>query len=115
MERPTEVKVGPWVYRIRYYTDKKWVKAGKETHWGGESLHEEQQINLRKTPHRGEGSLKETLLHEILHCVFVVTALNHYTRPRRGDLDEYIISGMSPTLLAVLQDNPKVLAYLVDA
>jgi hypothetical protein len=113
--RPDKVKVGPWTYDIEWTNDKKWVKDGHNRDWGGESAHVENKIFMR-IGQAAEGTLKETLLHEILHCVFVVTGLNRYPEPKSKyeDADEYLIHVMTPTLLHVMQDNPDVFEYLTS-
>lgn len=113
MERPTDVKVGPWVYKIEWSTEEEWRADDEPRQFGAISKHEELQIRMMVTETRSEGSLRETLLHEIFHCVFTVVGLNHYTRPRRGDIDEYIITSATPTFLAVLVENPRVMRYLL--
>lgn len=114
MDRPDKVKVGPWTYEIHWLSDKKWIKDGHNRNWGGESGHIENKIYMR-VGQAAEGTLQETLLHEIIHCVFTVVGLNHYMKPKGGSQDEYIIHSMTPTLLSTLQDNPEVMAYLVSS
>jgi len=111
--RPKQVVVGPWTYNIEFMSDKEWLDAGENPDWGGVSAHQETRIRLRMTPTVSEDTLRETLLHEVLHCVWAATQLNHF-RPRKRDYEEQIVAMMSPTLLRVLSDNPAVLAYLVN-
>lgn len=113
--RPNKVKVGPWTYTIKWMNDKEWLDDGHNDNWGGESDHEGTTIYMRITERRGEGSLKETLLHEIQHCVWTVVALNHFPKPPKGDdIDEYVIASTTPVLYAALLDNPHVVKYLMS-
>lgn len=53
----------------------------------------------------------EVLLHEILHAVFPSEAnwLHH------RDMEEAVVSGISPPLTQVMADNPDVFAWIVGA
>ncbi len=117
IKRPTKVKVGYMVYQIQWLTDTEWTQSNRHPDWGGGSEHEEGRIVLRVVPGRNEDSLRETLLHEILHCVWVAVSMNQmfrYSKADSSDYEEMVISSTSPTLLAVLAENPAVLAYLIN-
>lgn len=51
----------------------------------------------------------ETLLHEILHTLTVATGLTAELDP---DVEEGLVTRLTPRLLAVLRDNPAVIDYL---
>lgn len=57
-----------------------------------------------------EGVKKETSFHEFLHVVFMVTGLSERLEHEE---EERIISTISPTIVAALQDNPEFTKYVV--
>ena len=55
---------------------------------------------------------QDTLLHEVLHMIW-----DNFPRvdlPSQKDLEETVVSGLSPYLLAALRDNPKLVAFLLE-
>jgi len=112
--RPKHVKIGHMRYHIEWLSEDQWQLAAGRQDWGGDSEHERGRIRLRITPGRSEASLRETLLHEITHAVWVIVGLNHFPHAGSDDeVEESVITRQSPTLLQTLQDNPHVVAYLV--
>ena len=55
---------------------------------------------------------QDTLLHEVLHMIWDnfprVDLLN------QKDVEETVVSGLSPYLLAVLRDNPRLVEFLLE-
>jgi hypothetical protein len=95
-EMPTTVKVGPHVYSVIR-------KSG--INYNGICEFDTLQICVKKRLRKSKA--QEILLHEILHAC---------THPSlNGDKpykDEEFVDGVTPTLLQVLQENPKLLEYL---
>jgi hypothetical protein len=115
-DRPNAVKVGPFTYEIEWLDNGQWLTNGHSDDFGGLSDHEPMVIRMRATDARSEDSLRETLLHEVLHCVGAVIGINHFTpvADDENNAEEKIVTMTSPTLLGVLRDNPGVLAYLIS-
>ena len=92
---PASVKVGPHVYRIT----RKPHKHNGECDFDGISINVKPRLRLQKS--------REILVHELLHAC---------THPSlNGDdrhTDEEFVTGVTPVLLQVLQDNPDLLEYL---
>jgi adenine specific DNA methylase Mod len=55
---------------------------------------------------------REILLHEIQHAIWFVSGLHFYPQAKK-DQEEWSVAISSPMLLTVLQNNSKVLKYLV--
>lgn len=96
------IRVGP--YRIIvHWMDKK--EAKKWENPAGFFLPEQCQIALRED--LDIDFLRETLLHEILHACALVAGVDD------SDPDEErIVRALAPTLLDVLQRNPRLVRYL---
>ncbi len=59
----------------------------------------------------GPDTRKETVLHELLHGMWNLTLLEKiYT----ADQSEQVIYALSPVLLQTLQDNPRLVTYLIQ-
>lgn len=54
-----------------------------------------------------EDQTSDTLLHEVLHAVFLATGLNG------EDREEELIERLTPMLLQVIRDNPDLIQTLV--
>ncbi len=88
--------------------------------WGGVSDHDKAYIAIRvqatETGQRGEPSMRITLLHEVTHCVYRYVGMDHMLRhwmPKADDREEAIIEMTSGPMLAVLRENPTLVAYLL--
>lgn len=58
---------------------------------------------------------RETMLHEALHAIWNQTLLDKlYPDEEPDSPGEAIISTLAPRLLAVLRDNPQLVAYLTE-
>lgn len=113
--RPTSVKVGWNTLTIEWLDDDAWYAQRQDDNWGGVTIHESSRILLRCSEGRSEDSLRETLLHEITHAVWSSRGINHFPRPEDAeDLEEYIVTIQSGGLLQVINDNPGVMAYLLN-
>jgi len=64
------------------------------------------KAEIHYDPSSTEPVLRETLLHEMLHAVCEHTGLD-------PDQHETIIRSISPLLLHLLRENPKMVAWLV--
>lgn len=77
----------------------------------GRTKHTEQVIEIR--PAQGASSLRDTLLHEVLHAVCDVAGLEYLMGIETSD-EERLIRLLTPWVLGVIRDNPKLLAYLLE-
>lgn len=57
-----------------------------------------------------QSALRETLLHETLHAVWAATGLPAVEGA--NDEEEVIVASLSPLLLGVLRDNPRLVTFL---
>jgi hypothetical protein len=68
---------------------------------------------IKLAPGQGPDYERDTLLHEVLHAVLFATNL----RKMEGfgtQHEESVVLAMSPILLQVLRDNPRLLTYLTE-
>ena len=106
---PQHLQVGPFTYEVA--VDQARIdRAGHEAHteYAGLSNHERLTIVLMQG--LAVEVERETLLHEVLHCV-----VNAAGRPSsRGPLEqeEWVLAA-SPGLLDTLLRNPQLIAYLL--
>lgn len=100
MKPPRRFRVGPYSYRL-------------EMRHGGDELGLT-DLNMLTVNIRAELAAdltRETVLHEVLHTITDMIG----ERMRLGsDREEEIIRSLSPALLMVLRDNPKLVAYLLS-
>jgi hypothetical protein len=96
---PTSVKVGPHIYAI--------VRQAAS---GGNGWCDFNALQIIVKPRLRRGKAREILLHEILHaCTYPsLNGCGRYT-------DEEFVTGISPALLQVIVENPKLLAYLAGS
>lgn len=83
---------------------------------GGNSWWSGNIIRIRTSSPDGmfaEGSLREVLLHEILHMCYEDSNMRHAGNLDKDELEEWIVGSLSPSLHAVMVDNPKVFDYIV--
>lgn len=116
---PKKLTIGRWVYSI---TDdpKTWAEIGtngmvRATTYGA-THHHTGRIVLN--PAQSVRQKADTLLHEVLHCVFEIGALHYVLAPRpddsADDREEAAVGALTPWLSVALTSNPELLAYLSD-
>ena len=59
---------------------------------------------------QSEDSLADTLLHEILHCIWYTSAIGYALDGEQTE--EFVVSVLSSALMAVFYDNPWLYPYL---
>lgn len=58
---------------------------------------------------------RETVLHEVLHAVIDLTGLRSGGKDEAIEVtEEKLVSALSPWLLTVLTENPKLVEFLLD-
>lgn len=112
--RPKKVQVGHLEFEIQWIGNGDWGDKEK----CGLTVPMQQLILLRISDDENdaysEGNLQEILVHEILHAIYHVTNLAHYTIPKDGkaEIEEYTVAMLAGPLLTVLRGNPAVMRYL---
>lgn len=112
---PTTIKVGPLVYDVIVDA----LAIAKEQIEARElrlAACDEKNLRITLDPTLPPGMARATLLHEVLHAVTALTTLAKIvvdTDPE--ETDERIVGILEMPLLAVLRDNPQLVAYLTAA
>jgi hypothetical protein len=103
-----KLKIGPHTYTV--YFDKNMINqvntdAG-EAHYGVTDI---KHLKITIDPSQAHTQLQDTLLHEILHAIFDITAaqedIDHKT-------EEKLIRRIAPILLQTIQQNPHLINKL---
>ena len=97
MQLPKKVKIGCYTYAVRT-----WDTVGEEDGYYGSCSNRHHIIHI-STSYSDE-KVRATLLHEILHAIWHVWDLED------EDTEERTISALTHGLMAVINDNPKLLA-----
>ena len=113
-KRPSKIRVGWQTYHVTYFPEKKWIEDHSD-YDRGITYNSKGTIDLRLAiegvPYN-EASLRETLLHELVHACFHVSRIDFDNLKKHTDLEEHVAGRLPGPLLAVLRDNPNVLEYL---
>lgn len=102
MKVPRSVRVLGQTYLIEVIDDGRPLGAGDPGAALGWSDHNLQLIRLNDL--QSDDSLRDTLLHEALHCIAHLTAT---------ELDEGAVTRLSTALLETLRSNPKLVRALL--
>jgi hypothetical protein len=123
MQRPTKVRLGVRTYQIKYLQDEEWVEQGHDESQRGVCNNILGVIFIRKTVGEwvmDEDGLRETVFHEVMHavasCSMTWNSWDIVRKRVRDDYDsveEFIVGGWSPTMLAMLRDNPDLRKWLM--
>lgn len=109
---PRRIKVGTVTYRVSD-TAEDWTAATDATGKVGETDHTAGLIRLK--PGMAPHVLRITLWHEVLHAI-MWAVLGGLKWDHLGDdedaREEFIVARMEHPTLAVLRDNPGLVAYL---
>jgi hypothetical protein len=81
----------------------------------GTTFHDESRVRIRAA---GRGGISEhqqvdTFLHEALHAIVHVAAL-HQTLHLDHAEEECMVAALTPQILLLLRDNPRVVTYLTQ-
>lgn len=108
MKLPPTLKVGALEYRL---TDDP-VELLQRCRANSEDLlgHcDRRQLVINIDDSQAPGQRRDSLLHEALHGVTDIVGL---AAEWGGEREETIVARLTPALLALLRDNPKLVAYL---
>lgn len=111
MKPPTKVKVGGYTYKVS--TDEAFLNNvaldNGDGRLAGATRHRTQTIVLDTDAHKQQ--VQDTLLHEVLH---VVNEQVRVLGEPRSPAEEEAILRLTPALLTVLRENPKLIEFLVE-
>lgn len=110
MGRPTKFRAGGFNWKVEYFLHKDWPTEDDSKM--GVSHVDMHKVHIRlsdKEARYGEGAIKETLLHELMHVCYFISGRDHEDTFKEEDTIRFL----SPTLLAVLRDNLPVARYLL--
>lgn len=110
---PRTLKAGPFVYSVhtdQETYDKVCLEGMKELE--ASTSHVLMRIAFR--PGRSASWTADSALHELLHIAFHLHGIALENVKDLPDLEEYIVSGMSPLLLMLLRDNPDYVAFIMN-
>lgn len=106
---PASVKVGPFDYSV-VVGGKAWDEARlKENDADLIGHHSPSTLTISMQPGLVAGAQREVMLHEVMHACF-----NAVGQPLKDDDEEDAVRALACGLLAVLRDNPPLVAYLLD-
>lgn len=109
VKMPAVLKVGALEYEV--VCDAATFLALDETNRGLYGLFDDMEGKVYIRPGLPASQQKETLTHELLHAVFVVSGLNHDFNKDERPSEEDVVNRMAPVLLAALRDNPALVRY----
>jgi hypothetical protein len=99
---PTKINIGPYRYTIHWVT----IRDVHERELG---RHDNHECWIKVRTDVASDQMRVTLLHEIMHGVAALQVEHN-----DAILEEEWISKCSPSLYAVLRDNPKVHKFLFE-
>ena len=105
MNPPKSVRVGPHVYKV--LKDDRTAQALRDESKYGITKVDRLEIHL--DPNVAHTQVADTLLHEILHCIWDQSGLRE-----DQSLEESVICSITTELLNVLRSNPKVTKFLLS-
>lgn len=108
MKLPKEFRVGTRVYDItstRAGIDAASVGMRNELY----GMTNNDQMTVVIDPRSNIARKRETLLHEVLHTCTDIVGID---KEMTDETEEKVVNRLAPVLLAVLRDNPRLVAYL---
>lgn len=121
MTRPRRLVVGWATWDIQWLTDEEWLSHDLLNPNNGGETHPTTHTIYVRLQHPGQGmcdstSLKEVLVHEVLHAIFHSANLGYgiVQETKRHRLEEAIVGGMAGPLLATMRDNPTFAKWICE-
>lgn len=101
-------------WAILYHDEKSWNKnEALDNGNSGETWTHKHEIHVRVNVVDALG-MRDIVLHEIMHAALATTGATYTTRHiQKKDMEEFMVISLTPPLLAVLSDNPGLLAWLL--
>jgi hypothetical protein len=107
---PTREKIGPFTYTLEAMTE----DVRNASNAVGACMADILKIVFADNIHPGQ--IKDTIVHESLHAIWKQTYLSKkYPDDDPDSEGEQIINELSPRILALILDNPKLVTYLQEA
>lgn len=103
MEYPKQLRIGYRNYNLEFGRD---VALGNM----GESQHIAQKVRINTDYIQVEQA--NTLLHEALHCIYDI---NLPSTDEYKKIEEEIVTQLTHGLIQMIQDNPKVIEFIINA
>jgi len=98
MKIPKTIKVGQFIYKIKYVNDE--IRNSQGDRLFAQARHYEREIVIDNKSNVIQ--TEESLIHEIIHCLDAVYKFSD------KDLPESIIERLGTSLHKFIQDNPKI-------
>lgn len=114
IKRPSKVKVLTVTYTIHWLTEDQWYAARLDGESVGVTERDQASIAMRADSLASEDALRATLTHEIMHACTQSSRVES-NLGAVSDGEEFFISIIAPLFLHVLQTNPAVTKYLLNA
>ena len=108
---PRTVKIGPHTYRVKI--DGAAVDRLAKEHGRPLDAYTDFQDHTI-VMQRKQSDRRRTLLHETLHALLDLSGIDLRLGSKKPPDDEEIIQSLDGMLLAVLRDNPTLLAFLTE-
>jgi hypothetical protein len=102
MTFPSKVLVAPFAYMLKFV-------SGLPDAGNCDADHE--RILIQEG--MASGATRDTVLHELIHACFGQGWMIRLKNIDK-DLEEELVEALAPRLLALLRDNPKLVAYLTE-
>ena len=107
MRPPKRIKVGPFTF------DTVEDDAALNVLGGSGAMNYDLQVIVYGTGSASE-QLKDTVLHETLHAIIRQTRL-YESNDEWVKLEEGLVQAMTPILLGVLRENPRLVTFLTES
>lgn len=108
---PKRLRIGSFTWKLRY--DNEATAASGTT---GATMADQLTVIVQsKASGNAKQVVQDTVLHEVLHAIWAQTYLKtDYPDSGNDSVGEKMISELSPHILALLRDNPKLVRFLTD-
>ena len=104
MTYPKRIKAGAFDYTVEHNPQALEDVGGDAALWNA-------QLRIAINKHQAPGFLRDSLFHEVLHACWQDSGLYD---PERKEVEERVVSHLSPWILNVLRDNPRLVAFLTE-
>jgi|KBSSwiStaDraftv2_1062776.scaffolds.fasta_scaffold2668229_2 hypothetical protein len=112
-QMPGHIKVGRSMYTV-HCSKETWHDYTQESavnqHDHGASQHHKLVILVNPSDHPHQQA--DTLLHEVLHCIWFQANMTAINPPEESHREEITISQLTPWLTMALADNPKLALFI---
>lgn len=126
IRRPDRIRIGAVTYRLLADRDAVAAVSDRNAHPGGywAAFSDHNQLVIGVNPETAPDVNKVDVLHEVIHCCLRTSGVwpdSYAAVIQRADgfndgqsVEEMMVSGTAAVLLAVMRDNPDLVAWLLD-